>query len=117
MTSEIWVAVITGACGLLGGSALTAWAKWPIEKRRIERQRRYQLLDSWRSGLTTMAIDAPVNEYLRTAWYETLRPHISDEQRERLERPRTFFVSGDNGRGLKDLFTGEIDRIERDWDC
>ena len=75
------------------------------------------LLDSWREGIASIDRydDA---DFRRTAWYETLRPHLSEEQRNMIERPPRgrAYVFPRSGRGVKDLFTGEVDRIDREWD-
>ena len=103
--------------GLASGavaSLLAPWAHWSIEKRRLARQRKYSLLDSWRTGIASMETEDHT-EFLATPWYETLRPYLSASEREALEAPRTFYIPADTGRGVKDLFTGEVDRIEREW--
>jgi hypothetical protein len=64
-----------------------------------------------------MATSDDHTEVLRSAWYETLRPYLPQSKRELLETPNTTFVSGDSGmgRGIRGLFTSEVDRIEREW--
>jgi hypothetical protein len=68
----MWSEIITGVLGLAGGASVTAWAKWPIEKRRLTRQRRYELLDTWRSGIASPD-SGNHSDALGTPWYETLR--------------------------------------------
>jgi hypothetical protein len=110
----VWTAIISGVFGIAAGSAVTAWAQWGIEKRRMKRQRQYNLLDSWRTGVADLWSDDHTKA-LGMPWYETLRPYLSDDVRSRLEKPRTLLVTPGSGRGIKDLFTGEVDRIELEW--
>lgn len=118
MTSEIWAAVIGGVAGLASGvvaSLLAPWANWSIEKRRLKRQRRYGLLDRWRQGIASAEDADDHTTFLTTEWYETLRPHLSSEARKQLEAERTWILPSDSGRGVRNSFTGEVDRIEREW--
>ena len=117
MTVEVWAAIIGGVAGLLTGaisSLVAPWAKWSIEQRRLKRQRQYALLDWWRAGIAAIQTDDHT-EILRSQWYEALRPYLSEASRKQIERPRTDIVPAEHGRGLKGLFTGEVDRIEREW--
>jgi hypothetical protein len=114
MLPQVWPAIISGVAGLLTGSAVTAWAKWPIEKRRLKLQRRYALLDSWRDGIAGTGAEFGVNP-LNTSWYETLRPYLAEDVVRQLEKPRTVIVPSESGRGVKNLFTREVDRIEWEW--
>jgi hypothetical protein len=77
-----------------------------IEKRRLKLQRRYHLLNTWREGITS--IDSEIHtDVLRSPWYETLRPYLSEGQRNRLEKPRTVIVPSDAGRGIKSAGRGQ----------
>jgi hypothetical protein len=116
MASEVWTAVIGGVAGLATGaisSLVAPWAKWSIEKRRIDRQRRYALLDSWREGIAGLEKGSVHTDAIETTWYETLRPYLSKDVLGRLEKPRTFVVTSDTGRGVKDLFTSMSTRRPR----
>ena len=106
--------IISGVAGVVTGSAVTAWAKWPIEKRRLKLQRRYALLDSWRDGIAEIGAEFGLNP-LNAPWYETLRPYLAEDVLRQLEKPRASIVPSESGRGIKDLFTREVDRIEREW--
>ena len=94
--------------------AAEANAQRAHEEGLRQRERQYDLLDSWRAGIAALESDDHT-EVLRTPWYETLRPHLAEEVLRQLEKPRTSIVPPDSARGIKDLFTGEVDRIERDW--
>jgi hypothetical protein len=116
MASGLWAAVIGGLSGLVTSSTSVAvvWARWSIEKRRMDRERRYALLDSWRAGIAREG-SAVHTAALHTSWYETLRPYLASGVVERLEAPRTVIVSPDSPRGTMGIFTSEVDRIEREW--
>jgi hypothetical protein len=114
MPAAVWTAIIGAVGGFASGSVVAAWANWGIEKRRLNRQRQYALLDSWRSGIASQG-NAGHTSALQTPWYETLRPHLAADVLARLEQPNTIIVSLGSPRGTKGLFTGEVDRIEREW--
>jgi hypothetical protein len=113
MPTEVLTAIISGVVGVVTGSAVTAWAKWGIEKRRLKLERRYALLDSWRNGIAEIGADFGLNP-LSAPWYETLRPYLAKDVLAQLERPRTYIIPSPK-RGIKDVFTPEVDRIEREW--
>jgi hypothetical protein len=105
---------------LLGGTGLLAiWYNWRIEKERQRLTRRRELVDSWRSellhdwnrwdhltdlGQLTAAIT-------NTAAYASLRPHLSQEFRSRLEGRQRMLGGGYPRTHLIE----EIGRIEREW--
>jgi hypothetical protein len=113
MPTALWTAIISGVVGLVTGSAVTAWAQWGIEKRRLKLQRRYQLLDSWRTGIAESGGEYSGNP-LNTPWYETLRPYLRKDFVAEVERPRYWIIPSES-RGVKNVFTDEVDRIEREW--
>lgn len=117
MAYEIWTAAIGAASGLVSGgiaSVVAPWINWGIEKKRLERQRRYDLLKSWREGIARMETDDR-GEYISSDWYETMRPYMWETRRDELERPGTVIVPADSGRGIKGRFASEADRIESQW--
>jgi hypothetical protein len=113
----LWPAIIGGVAGLATGavSALGApWAKWGVDKRHMKLERQYELLDSWRAGITTMS-PTDLNSALSTDWFERLRPFLSKDLREEIDVPRKISVAPDTSRGFKDKLAAEVDRIEREW--
>jgi hypothetical protein len=85
MPTAVWTAIIGAIGGFASASAVTAWANWGIEKRRLKRQRQYALVDSWRAGIAPTQSDDHT-EIIRTTWYETLRPYLSEGHRFGLDR-------------------------------
>lgn len=113
---DIWTAAISSVGGLISGAiaGLAApWTKWSIEKRRSDRQHKRALINSWREGLSITGHS--LRDAMNSSWYETLRPYLDPEVKKALESPRRAIVPPDNNRRFKDLFTDEIDRIEREW--
>lgn len=146
MASEIAVAVIGGVAGLVTGTAgsLTApWAQWGVEKRRLRRQRRVELVAEWRAGIdalraaeskavphipfpggpgrpggylvvSTNAPDPPETRDKLQDWYETLSPYLAKEAHDALQALRGKPVADRTGK-IPDLLRAEVVRIERDW--
>ena len=90
-------------------------AEAKAQRDHEEALRRRATIADWRAGIASMNVGAPHTEYTRTTWYETLRPYLLESERKQLESPRTVIVLPETGRGLKDRFTGAVDRIEREW--
>jgi hypothetical protein len=100
----MWAAIIGGICGLLTGvlgAILAPWAKWRVDREQATREWRRERLEEWRTGLAVSerlpdALDD--RDFLQTAWYASLRQHLSDEDRRRLEftpgGPVTIIVGG-----------------------
>jgi hypothetical protein len=115
MPTAVWTAIIGGVFGLVTGSAVTAWVKWPIDKRRMKRQRQYEPIDTWRTGIAAIT-GLDHSDALNTPWYDTLRQYLSDDMRTRLEKPRTSYISiGSDRPPVRVMLAGEVDRIERQW--
>jgi hypothetical protein len=114
MPAAVWTAIIGIVGGFASGSVVAAWANWGVEKRRLKLQRRYDLLDTWREGIASIGAEFGLNP-IGSPWYETLRPYLSDDTRQKLEHQRTFHVPSESARGTRDTFTVEVDRIEREW--
>jgi hypothetical protein len=105
---------------LLGGSGLLAILyNWRIEKERQRISHRRDLVDSWRrellhdwkewDGLVTMG--DLTNAITRSPAYASLRPHLTEAFRRKLEG-RQLTLGG--GYPRTDLIE-EIGRIEREW--
>lgn len=118
MGSDVWAAAVGGLAGLATGAVsllVAPWPSWGIEKRRTDRQRKYELLDSWRSGIAELGNNGHTAA-LQTDWYETLRVYASPDAIAQWEAPNTIYVTIPRvSRGDKYLFTGEADRIEQEW--
>jgi hypothetical protein len=119
---DIWVAVIGAVGTFLAGGGVGALISYAIEKRRKRLDRRYALLDKWRDGIASIPDDDDPDgigdfsiSYLRSPWYETLRPHLSKEFLSRYERGRMTVIDSGTGRAMKNPFADEVDRIERKW--
>lgn len=115
---EMVLAVI-GAFGL--GSVVTLGVQWSIEKRRDDRSHRRELLKTWRAGISayesredqTISLTRRM-PFLASEWYATLRPHLTDEARRRLES-RTVMITAGGRDGYVMTMHREVDRLEREW--
>jgi hypothetical protein len=119
---DIWVAIIGVAGSFFTGGVVGAYVNWRIEKQRRRLDKRYALLDKWRDGIASIPDDQDADgigdfsiSFLRSSWYETLRPHLSKEFLSRYEQGRMTVVDGGTGRAMKNPFANEVDRIEREW--
>jgi hypothetical protein len=77
----VWTAVIPAIIsGLLGAgvaSVVAPWSNWGVEKRKSDRQYRRDLVRDWRNGIAKLTSE---NEALGTGWYESLRPHLTQDE-------------------------------------
>jgi hypothetical protein len=93
----VWAQVITAiVSGLLGGgvgSVVAPWSYWGVEKRRSDRQYRRDLIRDWRNGIAKLTSE---EQALGTGWYESLRPHLTQDETLKVEGdyvpPRTRMV-------------------------
>jgi hypothetical protein len=118
----VGTAIISGVLGLLGGgvaSLLAPWSKWGVEKRKIDRQYRRDLIRQWRSGIANLTTSYNA---IGNLWYESLRAHLTDDEIRAVEggySPRTTVVEPDaSERGRKpgiDVLARAVARIERRW--
>ncbi len=99
----------------LDAEAVEAKAQRDAERNHEESQRRRALIALWRAGIATLGDAGLYAKALQTPWYETLRPYLTSDVVAKLEGQRTVLVMPDTPRGGKNLFTGEVDRIEREW--
>jgi hypothetical protein len=118
----VGTAIISGLFGLLGGgvaSLIAPWSQWGVEKRRGDRQHRRDLVREWRNGLAQLESgqDAPGTE-----WYESLRPHLTDDEIRQVEpvrHPRVVTISIDAPIVARDAATnalaGAVARTEQGW--
>ena len=66
---------------------------WGVEKRRSDREFRRRLIGSWRNGIAGLTSE---KKALGTGWYESLRPHLTQDEILKIEDeyvpPRTRTV-------------------------
>ena len=117
MNSVVTTAVIAGGTGIVSGalsSLVAPWAQWGVEKRRIDRARKAELLQQWRDGLTGYTANnpgAPPGGFMSESWFLSLRPHLCDEVRDQLDMPT---VVPDVKHYFK-LVQDEIEEIHDRW--
>lgn len=120
MVDPVWAGVV-GAVGGAGVGALTSLAapliNWRVERKRTAFEWQRATIREWREGLAAAA--ETYTDWERTndhqssgptfegqLWYESLRPHLSDELRD-----GACWAVTETVRELAD----EIARIEREW--
>ncbi|WP_133802492.1 hypothetical protein [Kribbella caucasensis] len=126
MSIQVQTAVIAAVAGLLSGSiaSLAApWVTWRIEKVRERASGQTARLAEWRTGLAIAEASGQMDDrhFLRETWYLSLRPHLADDVRSRMEfTPRISgalrFDGVDHRPALAVMISDEIDRIAKAWD-
>lgn len=147
MASEIVVALIGGGAGLVTGaigSLIAPWSQWGVEKRKLQRQSRVDLLAGWREGIAELRriedevaplIPVPLPgkrggghiqsdngtpdplsaDIGRMSWYaDSLRSYLDEASRANIEEVRQQRII-DRKECLLDLLSAEVDKIERGW--
>jgi hypothetical protein len=101
------------------GSILTAWNGWGIEKRRLKRQQRSQLVENWRKLIATLpdkggwsAGDQDCRTFLRSEHFISLEAHLPTDLQDKLGRERTVHVGSNFPR--RELSKRVAD-LERRW--
>jgi hypothetical protein len=101
--------------GLISGalaSLVAPWIQWGVEKRRLQRNERRELLERAR-GIVTSVNDP--QSFRNTPEYARLRPHLLDEVRNKIEG-RPIVPGTGEGRGtVRNLLLDDFARIERKW--
>lgn len=129
--NEAQYALLGVAIGVVVPAAALVWqtvnaGRRAAEERvaaREERQdgHRLALIASWREGVAAFEPGRSVlfeaaNPLTSLAWYLSLRPHLTDRMRKRLEPPPgTVSLAGVLGPLLQFELADEIARIEREW--
>ncbi|WP_280442943.1 hypothetical protein [Nocardia brasiliensis] len=121
MASEIVVAAIGAAGGLVSGtgvSLIAPWANWAVKKREADRNYRREQIAEWRAGIAAMTLASHVTD---EPWYFTLRRYIERFDRPLLNvlepLPRTTVVPAQSP-GLRlwvERLSTVVDRVEDDW--
>lgn len=109
--------LITAVIGFLGGvvgAVATPWARWGVEKRRRRQDRRRELIRAVREAVDQEEFGSGA-DFMRTADYFAIRPHLKKEILELLEGgdpidPETGMVVDERRRLLE-----EMSRLEREW--
>src|SRR5262249_19106927 len=112
-------AVISGLLGAGVASVVAPWSNWGVEKRKSDRECRRVLIREGRAGIA--ALDSAYDA-VGTAWYESLRAHLTEDEILKVEgiyNPRMAVVEPDpSARGRKpgiDTLARAVARIERNW--
>lgn len=120
MDSKIIVALIAFVGGLTAGTILP-WVKWEIEKRRLQRTRRIELIDEWRMMLSAVRENASDGSKILLlleshASYESLKAHSKYNPVSTLGISiEPALTIGPKRPPHLDELSKEVQRIEREW--
>ncbi len=107
---------IGAVAGLITGtlaSLVAPWSQWGVEKRRLRREERRELLQRARQLVTTFA--DPQSSFRDTPEYSRLRPYLSPKLRKDIEGDAIIVTIGDGRGGVVIWLLDEFARIERKW--
>lgn len=120
MSDTILTALIAGVVGLVTGavgSLIAPWVNWGIEKRRKQFENRSELVHQWRDIIANADFDRSL--MLKSPFYGSLRPLLSPETLQKIERPSTHIYSVIGGPPIdnhdRTTLLHEVARIERKW--
>lgn len=111
------VALIGLVAGAIG-SLVAPWAKWGVEKAKMQFNSRRELLENLRTEVASSEFD--INEFKRSLWYSKLYPHLSAPAKKIFEPP-TFDLDDldDIGeyeeRDPKVILLKELGELEKRW--
>jgi hypothetical protein len=116
---EVLVAASSGAiAGLITGvigSLIAPWVQWAIEKRRSRLGYRQERIRIWRENINSYR--GNFTQFTTTATHSEIRPHLTEDVRKRLEKPRTAIVPNEKrGKAAQRyILLDEVARIEKEW--
>jgi hypothetical protein len=114
---ELSGTVVAAAAGLLAGvvgSLVAPWVRWGVEKRKLRRQYRLDLIVAWRGLAGVEEFDRRL--LINNSLYGPLRPLLSPKAIEQLERSgRHILVATSIRDPDRSCLLQEIARIEKEW--
>lgn len=118
-----WVPVVAGAVAGAGTGLITSviapWANWGIEKKRGQRAARIKLIADGRYMIARRLESETSDEMVYDPAYAALRPHLTDERRQRIERTHQLVIrAGVRGLPADDALLAvseQLDELERGW--
>ncbi len=124
---DAWIKyVVPALIGLLSGivgSLVAPWVKWGVEKRKLQLQTRARLLAAAREFISSDKYN--YREFIKTALYSQLLPHLSLSCREGLKEKKPsapnaiqLTIGGrDAGANTqhRSRLLDEIARLEKSW--
>lgn len=124
--AEIGTVFVSGGVAGSLATLATPFAKDAVRKRREQRERQRQMMNSWRDGIASLPDDCDTahigarSPLLSLAWFLELDQYLTDQERHRINgvaadgiTPR-FFLGDD--RYLARRLSEAVKRIGQDWD-
>ena len=112
----LWLPGVAGAIGgLITGvvaSLVAPWSQWGVEKRRLRREERRNMLEAARKLISVLS-DA--RSFRDTPEYARLRPYLSDKLRKDFEGEAIVVVVGQGRGSLAIWLLDEITQLEKKW--
>ena len=109
--------ILPALLGLLSGavgSLIAPWIHWSIEKRKLNRIRKEELLNFIREFV--LNTDPREIKFLNSSKYIEIRKYLSEEFVKKLENKSvTEFTTNEYRSTYQNQFLAEVDRIEKDW--
>lgn len=107
------IGLITGALG----SLIAPWMNWGIEKKRLLRQARKDLLErAYREINENLSRE----EFADSDLYARLSPYLSEDTRKRIHRSTTVVEVRNNGPSKVNPYVKQVlvdlHRLEREWE-
>ena len=108
-------AIVGGVAGVVTGgitSLIAPWAQWGVDKRRLRRAERRNVIAAGRDCIRTHPDRSGL---LLDGRYMELRSYLTPEEREAAEAPEQ---SGHDSAAIEarfDTLSAAIDRLEREW--
>jgi hypothetical protein len=101
------------------GSLVTQWSGWGVEKLKLRRQARVQMIADWRKLIATApdnggwsSADPDCRKFLKSEHFASLEPHLPRDLLDRLRRHNTIFVSPDFPRRQ---LSERVAQLEQQW--
>ena len=115
MGDEIIIALVGGAVGAIITYVIAPWVNWAVEKKKLQRQYRAELIRQWREVI--LKDDFSYKHFVNHSLYGSLRDHLSKEAIEMMEAgPHVLHVGLGGLDPARSLLTKEIAKIEKTWE-
>ena len=116
---EIGKLAVSAIGGGAVGSLLTQWSGWGVEKQKLKRQARAQMIENSRQLITSLprdtawSIEDPAcGAIFSSAHFISLEHHLPPDLLRKLRDSRTIIVGGDFPRRQ---LSEHVSKLEKEW--